>query len=290
MSPGDDPDARRIDVQGIPIAWEGRGDGTPILLIHGWSADRRYMLADLEPVFAEHPAWRRIYVDLPGHGATPAPEWLSTQDQMLSILRGFIDAVLPEGRFAVAGNSYGGYLSTALVRSIPERLLGAGLLVPDVPAPDGSRDTPPRVTLREDPTIFGDLAPDEAWIPGGLVVHEQRMLDEIRAHDMPAYRVADRAFLARLDANYLVTGDAGRPGRPFDRPSLILTGRQDSTVGYRGAWGLVEELPRATFSVLDTVGHHLGRIEAPALFRALVGDWLDRMNPAGTTGDDALSA
>jgi hypothetical protein len=62
--------------------------------------------------------------------------------------------------------------------------------------------------------------------------------------DVPAYRVADRAFLARLDANYLVTGDAGRPGAPFDRPSLILTDRQDSTVGYRGAWGLVEELAR----------------------------------------------
>ncbi|MEO8477422.1 MAG: alpha/beta hydrolase [Actinomycetota bacterium] len=277
MSPREDPHARRIDVEGIPIAWEERGVGTPILMIHGWSADRRYMLADLEPIFVAHPGWRRIYLDLPGHGATPAPGWLSTQDQMLSIVRGFIDAVLPDGRFAVAGNSYGGYLSTALIRSMPGRVLGAALLVPDTPAPDGTRDTPPQITLREDPSIFGDLAPDEAWIPGGLVVHERRMLEEIRVHDMPAYRVADRAFLARLDANYLVTGDAGRPGAPFEEPSIILTGRQDSTVGYQGAWALVEELPRATFAVLDAVGHHLGRIEAPALFRALVGDWLQRM-------------
>lgn len=278
MTSRDDPDAKRIDVQGIPFAWEECGEGTPILLIHGWSADRRYMLADLEPVFDEHPGWRRIYFDLPGHGATPAPDWLSTQDEMLSIVHGFIDAVLPEDRFAVAGNSYGGYLTTALVRSIPERLLGAGLLVPDVPAPDGTRDTPEPVTLREDPSILGDLAPDEAWIPERLVVHERRMVDEIRAHDMPAYRVADRAFLDRLEAHYMLEGDAGRPGAPFDGPSLILTGRQDSTVGYRSAWGLVEELPRATYAVLDTVGHHLGRIEGAALFRALVGDWLERMD------------
>jgi pimeloyl-ACP methyl ester carboxylesterase len=275
--PREDPDARRVEVQGIPIAWEERGEGTPILLIHGWSADRRYMVADLEPVFDAHPDWRRIYIDLPGHGATPAPGWLSTQDQVLAIVRGVIDALLPDGPFAVAGNSYGGHLTLALVRSIPERLLGAGLLVPDVPRPDGTRDTPDPVTLREDRSIFSDLEPDETWIPEALVVHERRMVEEIRTHDMPAYRVADRAFLGRLNTNYLVTGEAGRPGPPFDRPSLILTGRQDATVGYRSAWGLVEELPRATFAVLDMVGHHLGRVEGRELFGALVGDWLERM-------------
>ena len=276
-SPREDPDAKRTEIQGIQIAWEERGEGTPILLIHGWSADRRYMLADLEPIFGAHPGWRRIYLDLPGHGATAAPEWLSTQDQMLAIVLGFVDAVLPEARFAVAGNSYGGNLTLALVRSIPERLLGAALLVPWVPEPDGTTDTPPPATLRADPSIFGDLAPDEGWIPGALVVHERWMLEELRAHDLPAYRVADWGFLDRLEANQLLTGDAGRPGSAFDRPSLILTGRQDSTVGYRGAWGLVDELPRATYAVADLAGHHLGRIERPALFAALVADWLERM-------------
>ncbi|MDH5225634.1 MAG: alpha/beta hydrolase, partial [Actinomycetota bacterium] len=220
---------QRADVRGIPIAYEVHGEGSPILLIHGWSADRRYLMADLEPVFDGHPGWQRTYFDLPGHGATPAPEWLGTQEQMLSVVRGFIDSTLPPGPFAVAGNSYGGFLTLALVRSIPDRLRGAGLLVPDVPAPDGTRDTPEPVTLIEDRSIFGDLADDEAWIPEALVVHERRMLEEIRAHDMPGYRSADDGFLARLDANYLLTGDAGRPGPPFDRPSVILTGRQDAT-------------------------------------------------------------
>ncbi len=168
----------------------------------------------------------------------------------------------------MAGNSYGGYLTTLLFRSIPERLLGVGLLVPDTPRSDGTRDTPPAVTLRPDPSIFDDLAADEAWIPDALILHERRMVEEIRAHDMPGYRISDRAFLERLNEHYVLEGDAGRPGPPFAGPSLILAGRQDATVGYRGAWALVEELPRATYAVLDTVGHHLGRVEAPALFRA----------------------
>ena len=280
MTSSDASGTARIEVQGIPIAYEVRGEGTPILLIHGWSADRRYMMADLEPVFDAQPGWRRIYFDLPGHGATPAPPWLSTQDQMLSIVLGLIDAVVPSGPFAVAGNSYGGYLTLALIRSLPDRLRGAALLVPDVPGPDGSRQLPAPVTIEEDTSIFDDLAPDEQWIPGALPVHERKMLDEIRAQDMPAYRVADYGFLARLAADYVLTGAAGRPGPPFERPSLILTGRQDSRVGYRGAWGLVEELPRATYAVLDLAGHHLGRIERPELFRALVVDWLGRLEGA----------
>ena len=264
-------------IEGVPISYEVRGEGRPILLIHGWSADRRYMLADLEPIFDAHPGWQRTYLDLPGHGATPAPEWLSTQRQMLSIVTGFIEAVMPDTSFAVAGNSYGGYLTLALVRSMPARLRGVALLVPDVPAADGTRDTPDPVTLVEDRSVFTDLAPDEQWIPDALVAHEQRMLDEIRAHDMPAYRAADYTFLERLEANYVLTGAAARPGTPFERPSLILTGRQDARVGYRGAWSLGDEFPRATYAVLDMAGHHVGRIERPALFRALVEDWLERM-------------
>ena len=188
-----------------------------------------------------------------------------------------IAVVLPDGQFAVAGNSYGGFLTLALVRSIPERLCGAALLVPDLPDPDGTRDLPEPVTIHADPAVFGDLAPDEEWIPGALPVHERRMLDEIRAHDMPAYRVADWSFLARLEANYLLTGEAGRPGAPFELPSLILAGRQDARVGYRRASRSLDELPRATLAVIDLAGHHLGRIERPTLFQALVRDWLERL-------------
>ncbi|MCY7304053.1 MAG: hypothetical protein LH654_13685 [Thermoleophilia bacterium] len=65
-----------VQVQGIPIEVEIRGTGRPILLVHGWSADRSYMIADLEPVLSVVPGWQRIYFGLPCHGATPAPDWL----------------------------------------------------------------------------------------------------------------------------------------------------------------------------------------------------------------------
>ncbi|MEO8107401.1 MAG: alpha/beta hydrolase, partial [Actinomycetes bacterium] len=69
----------------------------------------------------------------------------------------------------------------------------------------------------------------------------------------------------------------GVPGYPFLGPSLILTGRQDATVGYRSAFDLLDELPRATYAVADLAGHHLGRVECPEVFRCLVSDWLARL-------------
>lgn len=269
-----------VDIQGIPVAYEVRGQGRPIALIHGWQGDHRYMAADLEPVFEAAPGWRRVYLDLPGHGATPAPDWLGGQAQMVSILREALDALIPDEPFAVAGNSYGGYLTLAVVRAMPARLLGAALLVPDLPAADGSRDLPPHVTLVADPSAFDDLGADEAWIPGRLVEQNARAVREIREHDMPSIRVADQRFLARLNADYLLPPPLATPGPPFERPSLLLTGRQDATTGYRAAFELLGEFPRATYATLDLAGHWLGRVERERAFRALVTDWLERIDLA----------
>jgi len=68
---------------------------------------------------------------------------------------------------------------------------------------------------------------------------------------------------------------------------LIVAGRQDAWVGYRRAAALVDELPRATLAVIDLAGHHLGRIERPSLFRALVRDWIERVESPLTVGDGA---
>lgn len=273
-----------VMVQGVRVAFERRGGGRPVALIHGWQGDHRYMAADLEPVLAEAGDWQRIYLDLPGHGQTAAPLWLGTQAQVLSILAEALEAITDGRPFAVAGNSYGGYLTLGLVRSIPDRLLGAALLVPDLPATDGSRDTPPHVTLVEHPEAFDDLAEDETWIPDRLVEQSRRAVLEIREHDMPSIRAADQAFLARLESNYLLPDALHTARAPFHQPSLVLTGRQDATVGYEAAWQLRDEFPRATIATLDLAGHWLGRVERPRLFHALIHDWLDRIRTGADGG------
>ena len=266
-----------VVIEGIKIDVEEIGQGTPLLVIHGWSADHRYMAADIEPNFVPSSSWRRIYFDLPGHGKTIAPNWLQTQSQMIEIVVALIEQVVGQEKFAVIGNSYGGYLGLALVRLMPKRILGAALVVPDLPDETNMRDVPEKLTLRSDPSVFNDLEADEEWIPDGLVEHSKYALDQIRLTDMPAYRVADDEFLARLNEQYVLPPELREAANPFNRPSLIALGHQDATVGFVRQLGLIGEFPRATFAVVDLAGHYLGRVERPQVYNALIADWIERM-------------
>jgi pimeloyl-ACP methyl ester carboxylesterase len=60
-------------VDGIPVHYIEHGSGTPVLALHGVEVDHHEMAGSLEPVFANRPGYRRIYLDLPGMGRTPAP-------------------------------------------------------------------------------------------------------------------------------------------------------------------------------------------------------------------------
>lgn len=54
-----------------------------------------------------------------------------------------------------------------------------------------------------------------------------------------------------------------------------MVGKQDNCVGYKDAWNILENFPRATFAVLDRAGHNL-QIEHEEVFNALINDWLIR--------------
>ncbi|MFS0704724.1 alpha/beta fold hydrolase [Cellulomonas sp. 179-A 9B4 NHS] len=55
-----------------------------------------------------------------------------------------------------------------------------------------------------------------------------------------------------------------------------MAGRQDSTVGYAAAVGLLDTHPRATVAVVDGAGHALPH-ERPDVLRALLAEWLERV-------------
>lgn len=69
----------------------------------------------MEPLFAKQSGWRRLYLDLPGMGQTPGKEPIKSTDDILDVIVDFIDAVIPEQQFLLAGVSYGGYLSQGVL-------------------------------------------------------------------------------------------------------------------------------------------------------------------------------
>jgi pimeloyl-ACP methyl ester carboxylesterase len=267
----------QVDVRGLAVHVEERGEGRPIVLLHGWPADHRLMTVAYEPIFEARPGWRRIYPDLPGMGATPGADWIRSQDDVLDVVDGVITALLGSGaRFALAGASYGAYLALGLMHRRAAVVDGVALVAPAVET-DGDRvRRPERRVFFADPDVVAGLADDERNWTNVSVVQTAATLAVFRAGVLPGIRAADHAFLERLEAGPELTVDVRRLPEPFDRPTLILAGRQDTNVGYLDALDLLESYPRATLAILDRAGHGL-RAEQPALFRALTNEWLDRV-------------
>jgi pimeloyl-ACP methyl ester carboxylesterase len=266
----------QVDIRGIPVNYEEVGEGRPVVFLHGGRADHRLMTFAFEPVFEGRDGWRRIYPDLPGMGRTPGADWITGEDDMLAVVEGFVDAVVPTGRVALAGASYGGYLAVGYVHRRPEKLDGLGLIVPSLRANDPEQLPPHQVFARDD-ALVASLAEDERPWLGISVVQVAETLEFFRAGALPGRRIADVAFLDRVDAGPGLSVDVAAPLQtPFPGPTLFLAGRQDNVVGWADAIRLLDSFPRATYAVLDRAGHAV-RAEQNVLFQALVSEWLDRL-------------
>jgi pimeloyl-ACP methyl ester carboxylesterase len=243
----------------------------------------------MEPHFAERHGWRRIYLDLPGHGRTPAPEGIVSNDQVLDLLEEFIDRVIPGERFLVAGLSYGGYLARGLVYRRGAEIDGVLLSVPVIVPHPAPEDIPPRTVVVRDPAIIAQARAEN------LAGFEDMAVTQ-NADALAVFRVStaipppDQEFLDRLSKGSAFTFDVEAPPRPFPAPTVLILGRQDHWFGYRDAWRILENYPRATFAVLDGAGHVV-YAEKKAVFGALLGDWLDRVDQwsqVSVPGDQAI--
>jgi len=97
---------------------------------------------------------------------------------------------------------------------------------------------------------------------------------------VPARAGADREFWEKWRANWEFSFDVDE--FMCEKPTLILTGRQDTHVGYLEAWDILGSYPRATYVALDRAGHALG-VEQEELFRALINEWLDRVEESAAS-------
>ena len=266
------------NVNGIPVHFEERGRGTPVLALHGAGVDHREIMGALEPLFADRPGYRRIYPDLPGMGRTPAPDTIDSTDAVLDLLLGLVDAVIGEQALLVVVHSSGGYLARAIANRRPRQVAGLALICPLVGDQGGGDDRPEHVVLHaaDDLDVDGTLGLEMAAVfRDYLVVQTPQTLRRFQETVAPGAELADQAALERMGARWLLRS-APEQGPAYPHPTLILTGRQDASVGYAGAWRLLEHYPRAAFAVLDRAGHGLPH-EQPGLLGALLGEWLDRV-------------
>lgn len=272
MTAQNDEIGRTVPVHGVATNYHDRGDGPPVLLVHGsgpgvsaW-ANWRLVLPRLS---------RRLRVvapDVLGFGYTERPPGVRYgADAWLDHLVGFLDALdLP--RVSVVGNSFGGALALRLAAARPERvdrlvLMGSvGVPFPITPGLEAvwgfTPSLPAMRRLMQTFTYDADAGSDElarlrlraATRPG---VHEAF------AAMFPAPRQAGVDALALPDATIAA----------LPHETLLVHGRDDRVIPLRTSLRLLELIERSQLHVFARCGHWV-QIEQTDRFVDLVGGFL----------------
>jgi pimeloyl-ACP methyl ester carboxylesterase len=266
------------ELENLKIYYEVYGEGYPILMVHGFMPDHRLMKGCMEPIFKDRPNYKRIYFDLPGMGNTIGKEWIKNSDQILEIVLEFIDKIIPNQNFILASESYGCYLARGLIFKRKKFIDGVLFLCPLIISQPNKRSLPEPITLKEDKELLSKLSlQDREEFKSSAVVQNQRIWERFKEEVLDGLKIADEEFLREIfEKGYAFSFDVDKLIMKFDKPTLFLLGRQDTSVGYRDAWGIIEQYPRATFAILDEAGHIL-EIEKEVIFNCLVNEWLDRI-------------
>jgi pimeloyl-ACP methyl ester carboxylesterase len=110
-----------LSPDGIPIAYEVHGAGMPALVfIHGWSCDRSYWDAQVDPFAQTHQV---VAIDLGGHGESGLARKKWTIESFGADAVAVVDK-LGLGRMVLVGHSMGGDVILEAARLLPGRIQG----------------------------------------------------------------------------------------------------------------------------------------------------------------------
>jgi pimeloyl-ACP methyl ester carboxylesterase len=116
------PAAPRVrSADGVPIAYEVHGQGSPALvLVHGWSCDRGYWKDQVEYLGAQY---QLVLVDLAGHGESGT----ARKDYTMASFGGDVAAVVDSlklSKIVLVGHSMGSDVVVEAARLLPGKVAG----------------------------------------------------------------------------------------------------------------------------------------------------------------------
>jgi 3-oxoadipate enol-lactonase len=242
-----------IDANGTSIAYGQRGNGPPLILIHGAEADRSMFDGFGERLTADLTV---IAYDQRDSGATRNPSESYGLDEMADDAAALI-AALGYPRAHVFGTSLGGVIAQVLAARHPARVDRLVL------SSTFRAGTPP---LSINPEVFPRLAALRAGLPDTAA--------EIAGYFFPADHIA-----AHPEAIDIFNGSsrsaeqrqrrAGILARPvasrlsdITAPTLVLVGDADRLIPPAHTLSLAREIADARTAILPGVGH-VGTLQAP---------------------------
>ena len=261
----------RVPVGDVELAVEMRGEGVPVLFVHGFPFDRtmwRHQLATLSRV-------RRIAPDLRGVGGSGTPPTADGYslaryaDDLVAVL----DA-LGVRQAVLCGLSMGGYVIFELLRRHPGRVK-AMILADTKPQADSAEAKRGREELTQVAQREGQDAVIERLLPRLLAPVTQATQPEVagqvremaRRWSIPGIVGAVRAMRDRSDSTETL--------RQLRLPTLVLAGSEDQIAPPEVARAMAALVPGAQLYVVPAAGH-LAPLEQPLATTRLLADFVNQ--------------
>lgn len=264
------------------LATATSGNGEPVVVIHGFTGSGEAMA----PLVDRLDGWRRIAVDLPGHGRSSAPAKLSCYSvEALAESVAGLAAAVPDGPCHVVGYSMGGRVALALASAHSEVCRSLTL----ISATAGIADAAGRAQRRRADEALADRIDEHGLV--GFVDEWMAlpMWDTLRGRLRPSEWEASMRQRRSCDpvglANSLRAGGTGSMTPLWDRlaaidvPTLIVCGELDAPfveIGRR----MSELLPKSELAVMPGVGHAV-HLESPEGCAEVVVDFIHRAPSRG---------
>jgi pimeloyl-ACP methyl ester carboxylesterase len=260
-----------IIIRGLRIAFEQKGSGTPLVLLHGALSDSRVWRRQLDELSDNYTvvAW-----DAPGCGKSDDPPKEFLLSDYADCLAAFIHGIGLK-KPHILGLSFGGGLALSLYQqypAIPRSLIlasayagWAGSLPPEVVEErlrngiKQSKLPPDQVVEAWMPTLFDDSVPAE-------IVNE---MAAIMSEFHPAGMKAMLNAFAKADLSPVLS--------TITIPVLLLYGETDQRSPLNIARNLNKNIPESQLVIIPETGHVLN-LEAHGIFNKEIRNFLEGKN------------
>ena len=263
----------RARVRGIEMAYDDRGHGPAVVLLHGFPFDRSMWDEQADALAG---SYRVITPDLRGMGETTAGDGPATMDEMAHDVAALMDKLGVE-RAVVGGLSMGGYVALAFYRR--HRLRARALLLADT-RPGADTDEARKTREEQARKILGAGA--------GVIADDflKKVLTPATLAERPGVAARVCEMILKTNARGAAAALRGMALRHDQTsfledvlvPALILVGSEDKLTPPAEAEVMRREIRGSRLQVIEGASH-LSNVERPDEFNRALKTFLDELQP-----------
>lgn len=237
-------ETKKIDVNGITLAYARRGIGKPLMLVHGFPFDHRAW-DSVVPLLEKD--FELLLPDLRGFGESTTVDAPYRIADMADDLAALLDHLGIE-TIAMAGHSMGGYVALAFAKKYPQRVNGLALISSQAAADTSERKEGRYKTARDVEEKGVELIAETMTAKLTPQAEAQAVVKDLILRQGKAGVVgALKAMAEREDSTPMLSS--------FAFPVVLVHGDADALIPLEKSQEIKNILPSAQLVTLEGAGH-----------------------------------